>query len=810
MQSGSSFVFSSKSIHYNRISFFNIKMQRLHFLLIHSIFLFFLFASSVVTAQRRQSNISLGTSLRPTTNSSWPSISKLYAFGFYPRGNGYAVGIFLAGIPEKTVVWTANRDDPPLPNNTTLLLSTEGKLVLQSAQGQGTDIANQNFVSASSASMLDSGNFVLYNSSGGIIWQSFDYPTDTILPTQRLLAGHELFPGVSETDPSTGKFRLKMQRDGNLVQYPTNTDDTAPYAYYASGTDGQGDNVTLNLGVDGHLYLLNTSGVNIKNIAEVYPTGGVLYLMRVDWDGIFRLYSHSLRPNGTWSAVWNSSQNKCDPKGLCGVNSYCVLNDQKPDCECLPGFALVNQSNQTSGCERDFIAESCSNGHGSVKFKIQSLENTLWEDVSYFDLSETTKEDCQQACLADCNCEAALFKSDDRTCRMQRLPLRFGRRDMGSGSKTFAFIKVGNASSDSNNVPGEEKKYLGTSLIITLSCVFGASIFVVLATCGIFIHRYQAWSYKRIPGNGNFRLCEDVSPISFTFAEIEKLTDGFKEEIGRGSSGIVYKGTMMHCNKFVAIKKLEKALVEGEREFLTEIKVIGRTHHKNLVRLLGYSFDGPNKVLVYEYMSNGSLADLLFTPEKQLNWIERMGIARDIARGILYLHDECQTQIIHCDIKPHNVLMDESRCAKIADFGLAKLLKPDQTNTFTGIRGTRGYVAPEWHRNLPITVKADIYSFGVVLLEIICCRRCMDQNFPDDQVVLEDWVYQCFDGGELRQLVGNEEVDLKQLERMVKVALWCILDEPSLRPSMKKVLLMLEGTVEIPIPPSPTSFLTCI
>ncbi|XP_031270643.1 G-type lectin S-receptor-like serine/threonine-protein kinase LECRK3 [Pistacia vera] len=322
--------------------------------------------------------------------------------------------------------------------------------------------------------------------------------------------------------------------------------------------------------------------------------------------------------------------------------------------------------------------------------------------------------------------------------------------------------------------------------------------------------RYHSWSYKRIPGNGNTKYCEGIAPLSFSYADIEKMTDCFKEEVGRGSSGRVYKGTMANRQKFVAVQRLEKVLSDEEKEFLTEIKVIGRTHHRNLVRLIGYSSNGPNKVLVYEYMTNGSLADILFTPEKQPNWVERLGIACQIATGILYLHDECETQIIHCDIKPQNILIDENGCAKISDFGLAKLLKPDQTNTFTGIRGTRGYVAPEWHRNMPITIKADVYSFGVVLLEIICRRRSMDQNLPQDQVILEDWVYQCFETGELSQLVEDEQVELKQLERMIKVALWCILDEPSLRPSMKKVLLMLEGTVDIPIPPNPTSYLSCI
>jgi serine/threonine protein kinase len=304
---------------------------------------------------------------------------------------------------------------------------------------------------------------------------------------------------------------------------------------------------------------------------------------------------------------------------------------------------------------------------------------------------------------------------------------------------------------------------------------------------------------------------DDFAPRSFTYSELEKVTDGFREEIGRGAFGSVFKGALWNGQKAVAVKRLEKVLAEGEREFQTEMKVIGRTHHRNLVRLLGYCHDGSHRLLVYEYMSNGSLADILFTPEKQPCWDERMGIARNVARGILYLHEECEQQIIHCDIKPQNILMDESGCAKISDFGLAKLLKPDQTKTFTaGIRGTKGYVAPEWHRKLPITVKADVYSYGIMLFEIICCRKSVDWNLPEEESVLDEWVCDCFESGNLTKLVGNEEADKKQVERMVKLGLWCIQDDPSLRPSMKKVLLMLEGTVDIPIPPKPDSFLSTV
>ncbi|KAI5324039.1 hypothetical protein L3X38_033112 [Prunus dulcis] len=288
------------------------------------------------------------------------------------------------------------------------------------------------------------------------------------------------------------------------------------------------------------------------------------------------------------------------------------------------------------------------------------------------------------------------------------------------------------------------------------------------------------------------------------------MTNNFKEELGRGASSTVYKGLILGTQKPVAVKRLEKVAAEGETEFQTEIRVIGRTHHKNLVRLLGYCLDGAKKLLVYEYMSNGSLSDVLFTSERQPFWEERMGIARNIARGFLYLHEECDTQIIHCDIKPHNILLDDFMCPKISDFGLAKLLKADQTRTTTGIRGTKGYVAPEWHRKMPITVKADVYSFGIVLLEIICCRRNVDWSLPEEEAILDELAYNCFEKGELGNLAGDEEIERRQFERMIKVGLWCIQDEPSLRPSMKKVLLMLEGTVDIPTPPSPSSFFSAI
>ena len=203
-------------------------------------------------------------------------------------------------------------------------------------------------------------------------------------------------------------------------------------------------------------------------------------------------------------------------------------------------------------------------------------------------------------------------------------------------------------------------------------------------------------------------------------------------------------------------------------------------------------------------MNNGSLADLIFKAERRPIWKERIRIALDVARGLLYIHEESEIRIIHCNIKPQNILMDDNWTAKISDFGFAKLLIPNQSRATMGAEGTSAYLAPEWENDsLIISLKADIYSFGVVLLEIVCCRKSIEVNVSADEIILSNWVFKCFVAGELAKLVEDENVDFMTLERVVKVGLWCVQEDPALRPSMKNVILMLEGKINIPIPPSP-------
>ncbi|XP_030936506.1 G-type lectin S-receptor-like serine/threonine-protein kinase LECRK1 [Quercus lobata] len=757
-----------------------------------AIFLFLLITQfSTTIAQERNLNISLGSSLSPKNNSYWLSSSGQFAFGFYKKDNGFALGIWMEAIQQKTVIWTANRDDPPLPQDVDLSFSSDGMIITQN-QGLLTIVINAPQQSAFSASMLDTGNFVLYNSSSMIIWQSFDFPTDTMLPGQRLLAIKNLVSSISETNHASGKFQLIMQGDGNLVQYPA-SNPKPENAYWYSKTSTAGEKVSLNLDGNGRLYLLNTTtGLIVKDFHGIGSLSNkTIYRLTIGFDGILRLYSHSLNQGDDWVSEWSPTSNKCDPIGLCGPNSYCTLLDQEPVCTCPPGFGFIDQEQKILGCKRTFSTDGCISKNRDT-FSLRELERIAWEDNAYSNIT-SSKADCREDCLMDCNCDVVLFK--DQLCRKQMLPLRYGRiQDGDQGGTTI--IKVG-------VIKKERKKHLPIILFGSVTILVFA--LVVLAITSILIYRYRAWKNKNIENDG---LIEDVTLRSYTYAELDKATNGFLNELGRGGFGTVFKGVMPNGRRVVAVKRLENVVAEGEREFRNEMKAIGRTCHKNLVKLYGYCHDGNNRLLVYEYMSNGSLAKFLFESERKPSWDEKTRIALNVARGILYLHEECETQIIHCDIKPENILMDEHKCAKIADFGLAKLLMPNQTRTYTGIRGTRGYVAPEWHGNLPITAKADVYSFGIMLFEIICGRRHVDMDLPEDEVVLANWVYDCFQAGELDKLVKDEEVERNKLERMVRVGLWCIQDEPSLRPPIKKVVLMLEGTVEIPAPPSPTSFLS--
>jgi len=304
---------------------------------------------------------------------------------------------------------------------------------------------------------------------------------------------------------------------------------------------------------------------------------------------------------------------------------------------------------------------------------------------------------------------------------------------MGDDVERTLFIKVRKNSTQSELVGSNKWKKDKKYWIIGSSLFLGSSVLInVLLISVIFFGTYCTITIKEaqsLQSSNKIGL-----PLkAFTYIELEKATSGFREVLGTGASGIVYKGQLQDdLGTEIAVKKIDKLEHETEKEFSVEVQTIGQTHHKNLVRLLGFCNEGKERLLVYEFMNNGSLNQFLFG-DARLEWNLRAQLALGVAKGLLYLHEECSTQIIHCDIKPQNILLDSNFTAKISDFGLAKLLRTNQTQTNTGIRGTRGYVAPEWFKNIGITAKVDVYSFGVILLELICCQRNVELEAAEDK-----------------------------------------------------------------------------
>ena len=344
--------------------------------------------------------------------------------------------------------------------------------------------------------------------------------------------------------------------------------------------------------------------------------------------------------------------------------------------------------------------------------------------------------------------------------------------------------------------------------------LFGSSVLMnfmpLLAIVMVISRLVQKKSKKLQTGSVMLQTCPSTPGMNlwnFTYKELEEATYGFKEILGSGASATVYKCVLtVNDENFIAVKRLDKIVREGEQEFKTEVNAIGRSNPKNLVNLLGFCNEGQHRLLVFEFMSNGSLSSFLFGSSRP-SWYQRVQIAMGIAKGLHYLHEECNTQIIHCDIKPENILLGGSYTERISDLGLAKLLKMYQSRTTTMIRGTKGYVAPEWFRNRPITPEVDIYSFGVLLLEIICCRKNVKPSVEDkNQIILVDWAYDKYKEGRMDLLVENDEEamnDIKRVEKFVTTSIWCIQEDPLLRPSMKNVLQMLEDATEVLVPTCP-------
>jgi serine/threonine protein kinase len=331
-----------------------------------------------------------------------------------------------------------------------------------------------------------------------------------------------------------------------------------------------------------------------------------------------------------------------------------------------------------------------------------------------------------------------------------------------------------------------------------------------LVFCAIWFH-----SKKKVPepsqegsseDEKSFLDCISGVPIRFSYRELQSATKNFSQKLGQGGFGSVYLGQLPDGSR-IAVKQLE-GIGQGKKEFRSEVSVIGSIHHIHLVKLHGFCVEGSHRLLAYEYMSNGSLERWIFQSSNEkpnLDWSKRFDIALGTARGLAYLHQDCESKIVHCDIKPENVLLDDQFLAKVSDFGLAKLMTREQSHVFTTLRGTRGYLAPEWITNYAISEKSDVYSYGMVLLEIIGGRRNFDPAEGSDKVHFPTYAFKKMEEGKLKELydvrLSCDDED-ERVEIAIKVALWCIQEDLTLRPSMARVVQMLEGLADVPMPPA--------
>ena len=352
-------------------------------------------------------------------------------------------------------------------------------------------------------------------------------------------------------------------------------------------------------------------------------------------------------------------------------------------------------------------------------------------------------------------------------------------------------------------------------LLYVCSVMINIGVRIVL---GMFMFAYLIYKFRRRHLSLDDNIEEflqnhkSLQLIKYSYYDIKKMTNSFKDKLGQGGFGSVYKGKLK-SGRVVAVKVLVMSKADGQ-DFINEVATIGRIHHINVVKLVGFCIEGSKWALIYDFMPNGSLDKFIFPKHENntsLSWERLYKIALGVGRGIEYLHQGCDMKILHFDIKPHNILLDEDFTPKVSDFGLAKLYSTDESIvSLTKARGTMGYIAPElFYKNIGcISNKADVYSFGMLLMEMVGKRKNLNALADhSSQIYFPSWIYDKFYQGEDIEMEDATDSEKISVKKMVIVALWCIQMKPTDRPSMSKALKMLEGEIELlQMPPKPALY----
>ncbi|KAI3748623.1 hypothetical protein L6452_11842 [Arctium lappa] len=753
----------------------------------------------------------------------------MYEMGFFSPANSdnRYLGIWFKKIATGTVVWVANREFPLSNRSGTFKVTSEGLLLL-SCCGD-TVIWSSTYSELIRyinpvAQLLDTGNFVVKEGNStdntNFIWQSFYYPGDTLLPGMKL--GKDFVTGTIRNLTS-----WKSPNDPSLGQYVDYVDTNGyPQTFMRQGLVprvriGPWNGIRFS-GLPNEMPNPIYSGEFVVNQREVYYkfelTSSVVQMVRLKWDGSIAMLHWSNRSQD-WIITTNALMDMCSGYGLCGPYGTCNIN-KYPSCSCMEGFEPKRPdewkiTDWSSGCQ---LKTPLDRRDGEVFWKIRGMK---FPDTrhSWYNPSMTLGE-CEIACRKNCSCTA-----------YANLDIRRG----GSGCLLWfgelMDLKVCEESQDlyirmpASLLTDEDLTVFQSGLNKTFR-VLTVVLSILLVLLGTSIAVYACCKKKRrsyMKGRGRRVHAidkrysdvekEDLQLNFFSLSQIAKATNNFSinNKLGEGGFGPVYKGVLENGQE-IGVKQLSKTSEQGYDEFYNEVVCVARLQHRNLVKLLGYCMDGDERILIYEYMPNKSLDLYLFDETKSctLEWPQRFCIIDGIARGILYLHQDSRYRIIHRDLKAGNILLDHDMNPKISDFGLAREFGGDQITAKTKkVVGTYGYISPEYAVHGRFSMKSDVFSFGVLVLEIVSGKKNREFSCEDVNDNLLGHAWRLFTEDRCLELVSPSLVNsciISEVTRSIHVGLLCVQNHAQDRPTMSSVVMMLNSDGALPPPKQPAFF----
>ncbi|KAJ0538273.1 putative protein kinase RLK-Pelle-DLSV family [Helianthus annuus] len=757
------------------------------------------------------------------------SDDNMFELGFFSPGksmNRY-LGIWYKKISTGTVVWVANRETPITDDSGRLKLSRQGDLQILGADNTVIWLSNSTVSAMSNnpvvvVQLLDTGNLVVWNRSTkneNVIWQSFDYPGNTLLPGMKygkdLVTGRErvIIPWKSADDPSPGEYLHWLDtngypqmfvRQGSVIRWRYGPWNGRKFQALLMENPNPIYSVQF-VSNEKEIYFKYELKTSVVQRVIVLPDDTAVHLRWMD-----QIQDWVVQSVRTVTEI-------CGGYGLCGPYGSCNGN-RYPPCTCMAGFKPRvpdewDRGNGSSGCERK-RALDCGSGSG-----FKRVSGVIFPDTrrSWYNHSMTLEE-CEMACRMNCNCTA--FANTDIRNGGSGCLLWFDELldTTESEDKQDLYIKLAAtelaAGNDDSPAILNKKERVYTVVFLTTSVVL--LLFMVAYSCikkQKRLHMKERDRYALDKKDNSVRM-EDLDELPLLgLNKIVKATDNFNinKKIGEGGFGPVYKG-VLEDGQEVAVKRLSETSRQGIEEFKNEIICIAKLQHRNLVKLLGYCNHRNELILVYEYMTNKSLDLYLFdeTRSSMLDWPQRFNIIQGMARGILYLHQDSRLQIIHRDLKAGNILLDGDMNPKISDFGLARKFVGSDTAAMTRkVVGTYGYISPEYAVYGQFSIKSDVYSFGVLVLEIVSGRKnrvfCHDDR--NDNLLGHAWrLYKQGRSIELMCASLRASCVIPEVLRSIHVGLLCVQNDAKDRPTMLSVVLMLVSESVLPQPKHPAFY----